>query len=588
MVFQSLFPSTKEALESRPRARRSGFEQLMSNVGGAISGAAGAVGGAVQGFNQWAGQTQQSIAQGMKAVVGAGVDELFYASGGDAAPGSGGTGGAQGLAPTESGGAMGPDNTVTYPHDQMIAEAQAKLQAASRSFSLFQALEGETLSPEARAQLDQLREETKIEVGRINEQINNFMRGQDSFQRLSQQHQGIVDTAVSSGKAAVASSRNTVQQNISTIKGEGLSAVEQATGRAMDAAVAALPDVDAQDAYYTYVRGGTVSNEERAKQEAAATESMREIDSLIASNISLNASSESAIANATAAAADAQIDLMGITDRQTRLMTATALDNSLRQSVYNLVTQRQDLERNLARNEQAILNEERTRNEDKFGLAINPTPEGMFMNTLLDEVDAGMSKIGISLNPAQDEALAADIVAWAGMPASDVRRTEITTRWAIALGKDPTEIMQIMNDASSVANHMYSQVSNMEGQTRFAPGSPLLATLIYQGASTSLPPEVAAQYANSPSFHELIRMQSNGRTNNSRGGSMLGIGGLPLETYEAMGINYDDIANDPVAQMEALVLYIQQAYGDPAYALQQYMSTGEFGALDLSGQEAIR
>ena len=562
-----LFPSTREALSSRGRRKHGGSPTGLPLIPQPAAGGT-APAPTTPPQTEWNYPTNARTRDTERSFDWWGMDAEGQA--------------AETLSPTEQ-----APTALQGPHFN-AESAMSELNTASRNFTLFQALEGETLSPEARAQLDGLKEETRIQVTRLNDQINNYMRGQDSFQRLTQGHQGMVDESIATGRAAIESSRNATQQNIATIKGEGLTAVESATARAMDSAVAALPEVQAQDAYYNYVRGGTVSNEERARQEGEVTESMKEIDNLIASNISLNAQSQSTISNATARAADAQVNLMGITDRQQRLMTTTGLDNDLRQSVYNLVTQRQDLERNLARNEQALLNEERNRNEDKFGLGIDPTPQGMFYNTLAQELDAGTSALGVNLTPPQAEGVVKMFEAWSALMPGDPGRAAIEQQIGQLLKIDPARANGLLMDADRAATAVFNEVSNLGDRTSFTPGSPAMVSLLYQGGlQGNVPPELADQFANSSSMQELINMQSKGKVNASRGGNMLGLGGLSRETYKALGYEWDEIKEDPIAQAAALMAYVVQAYGDPAYALQQYMNTGEFGQLDLSDQEAI-
>jgi hypothetical protein len=147
------------------------------------------------------------------------------------------------------------------------------------------------------------------------------------------------------------------------------------------------------------------------------------------------------------------------------------------------------------------------------------------------------------------------------------------------LGINPDDLEAALLKAQRVADTTYDTVTNFRGN-RVTPGTTQAAALLFQGAlEAGLDPEVASALANSNVVHALMEIQSGGRFGVERGGNLAGLGGLPRDTYEMMGYDYDEIRGDPIMEAAAFLTYIMTVYGDPAAALSDYMATKSFGTL---------
>jgi hypothetical protein len=251
--------------------------------------------------------------------------------------------------------------------------------------------------------------------------------------------------------------------------------------------------------------------------------------------------------------------------------------------VYDLVQSRQSIQRELERGIAAIEQEDAARRSgtiDELGLMIDPTPTGIFTTSFVNELDIAFDRIAPGLPPLQAEGALAAAQQWAATGRGDPNRDALVLEMATSMGADPVKLKQALEQAEGRAAITANQAQNWDSNNRFTPGSPALVYGIFNTAlELGWPAEIAAQWANSATLHQLIKQQSGGRVGASSGATMRGIGGLSEESYRQLGINYEEIEGDVHEELKALLLYVQGVYGDPRAALSQSLDEQQFGVL---------
>lgn len=473
-----------------------------------------------------------------------------------------------------------------FERQAFLDEANRKLNEASASFVMFQKLESENLSPEARAAVGQMREDAARSVNEINAQIQRYMTGIETFNDLSQQGRSLVEGQLLRSQDVVNASRSTADENLEVLTGRGVGAVEQASANATAEIVNSMGEAVAQsgqDPRYLSVFGGVENAPRRAELEAQATEGIRELENIVASNVASVGSLQQDINDASARAASAQLELVGITDAKSRLQAQTMLETSLRNSVYDLVQSRQTIERELERGIAALELEDRnarTAQIDELGLNIDPTPIGLMANQFNITLDEEVGRLGVDLTVVEAATFAADSETWLGLARNDPRRAELVATMAAKFGMDPGLLQTALQRAEGEGAIVAREAESWDENTSFTPGSTALAYGIYTTAlELGWLPDDAAFWANSMSLHHLIGQQSGGRVGARSGATLGGIGGLSEDAYRQLGIDYAEIEGDVREELKALLLYVQAVYGNPRSALAASLDEGQFGVL---------
>lgn len=576
ILTRAVAPSTKEVIKQRQNPR----QQRRMTTGEAMGAAfmATPFGGVVQGAQ----------------AIGAGIDmanQIFPGDSTHALTHGGQQSRPASQSPATTGGPGGlQQQAESYRNEALqsrafIEAANSALNRASQQFNLFQTLEGEGLSPDTRRLIDQMKEDATREVNQINDQIGRYLTGIEVFNEMSRQGRAATEGAVATAQDVIGASRSAGQQNIEALAGAGVSGVEQAAAQATADTINAMGETQAQEGFENDLRvfGGVEGAQERPVAEQKATESIRELEGLVASNITDVSQLQGQINDAAANAASAQVELLGITDKKQRLQARAGLETSLRNSVYDLVQSRQSIQRELDRGISALEEEDAARKTglvDQLGLGIDPTPQGIFTTSFIDSLDRAVTKLAPDLTDLQAEGLMAKAQLWARLGPGSPERTQEAIEIAVSLGVDPQEVMRALERSEATAAVIARQASNWDTNKQFTPGSPALVYGIYNTAlELGWDPQDAAEWANSASLHQLIKQQSGGRVGASSGATLRGIGGLSEDIYSQLGIDYAEIEGDVHEEMKAFLIYVASVYGDPRSALSTSLDEQQFGVL---------
>lgn len=465
-----------------------------------------------------------------------------------------------------------------------IARINQEVDQIARQFQAFQQLESEGLSPAARDAVRQLKEDAAIQIGRINDEIARLQSGAAMYQDVSARGRGLVEGTLATARAGVNAASDRITAGIDQATGTGVSAVRESVARGAAEAVGALPELQydspsGPDFYF----GGAASPNYRAALEEQASADIREIEGLVGGSISNIGNLSQDIARLSNQAANSQLDLLGVTDEISRLEATTVLQNRLETDIRNLVQNRQDIERETSRIISGIErddSQQRMGQIDQFGLGFSTDPGEIYVNHFIDEFSSVAQAKGWVLNPRQEEEFAAALEEWVGLPSNDPKRESAIQLWASQLNADEDELTAALQQSTVKADRVWQQLQQTGLRSKLEPGSLGMAWVIAQAAQEAgLPPEAVNEWANSNVLHALIATQSGGRVGYQGGGNLFGIGGLPLDTYEMMGVDYESIKGDAVQEMAALVSYLYAVYGDPRAAAESFMESKSFGTI---------
>ena len=133
-------------------------------------------------------------------------------------------------------------------------------------------------------------------------------------------------------------------------------------------------------------------------------------------------------------------------------------------------------------------------------------------------------------------------------------------------------VVEEMRGAIIRANEEVEKATNWADTLVFEPGGVALRT----GLATVLlevyqNEDEAEQMGRSVYLAEIINTRSGGKVTNydpEANGNQFGLGNLPMHTYEALGYSAEMLEDNPEAQLEALVRFIEKKYGPNYEGLQ--------------------
>lgn len=503
-----------------------------------------------------------------------------------------------------------------------VASTQQRLSEAASNFKLFETLYAEgNLSPQAQAALDEAYEQAVLGVEQINDEINNKLAQLQAGQEIL----GVDPETGMPGPAEVSAAGMVPGVSGQRSKWGGTPAATAAIGETFERATARAlqtqPNVQGTSGPFTFVRGGAESDAHRAMQEAQIRDFIGQADDLIvqgAGGQDYRAKADSLAREAAAL----QLDVLGIQDQNARMDMQLAFEQQLRRDIDDLVAQRQSIIDQFEDIEVALAEEDLAQGASKYALAFDASPEGAYLDAFETRMDEFLTQQGFeetvegeydavmdvasmiaSLDDRSIELLEQGVSAQAAgrptMPGGvpDPNREELAEldpaqvqqlaaveqsidMTAKRFGLDPTEFKNNAIRARRAAQRIKQEIDNLGSAKRIEPGSHAAAYAIFQEAAPRLGEDAAQALANSPAMHRIIGVGSGGKVGAQKGGSIVGIGGLSRETYEAMGIDYDTIKGDLSAELGALIDYLIVAYGgDPVAALMDMRDSKVWGRM---------
>jgi hypothetical protein len=474
-------------------------------------------------------------------------------------------------APTGKGGS---NNIERVPSQELYQQAMDKLNQSQNLFNLFEALKNEPLSPQAQQQIQYLQEDTAQQLADIDYQLQNAIMREEAFEKLQAMGRAQAEGIMDYGRSVVDSGAASAAAGISGDTNTGLQNIGRVFDEAGAAAVNALPEELQTQGDLVFVMGGAEHADRRAELEAESQASARELQGLMESSVSDGAEFSQRINELSARAANAQIDLMGIQDEQMRHRSRMQLETGIRNEVYNLTTQRRDIEKNASRAERALREEADMRASgfmDRFGLGIDPTPEGVFDTVFTDGVESFLDRRGVSLSPIQRQNFD-DAAGLYATSMSEEDKQAALAQMSVVTGLPITQIQRSLDSSLGNADRIYQDMASGDFSNA-QPGSQAFGVLVAQTAmEMGVEPGLAVEWANSPSLHEYIRIASGGRAGAEKGGNLRGIGAIPEDVYETYGYSWEEVKGDPRKEMEVFLGYLMaHTGGDPSALLNEFM-----------------
>ena len=426
-----------------------------------------------------------------------------------------------------------------------------------------------------------VRDDSGVALERIDERIQAFEQGADFADQFDANSRARFEQVLAEQQVNVAAAGQSAQQRIADAAGITRTAIqdgfERASANAIDAALGETKDAGEG---FVSVFGGSISAAEQARQEERISDSMSELQNLVDGNVASTANIQQRIAAASSTAASAQIEMINVRDQSARAAAQLTLDTQLRTTIDNLLQQRDDIERN---RDQALAAMELDRNAaeaqaagrvDQFSLGYEVGAQGAAFDGLDNYFTSAFERAELQLTGPQEALFGEFLNTYLG--GLNIQRAQTAAEFVQVFsqetGVDPQVVGKWISDATTIYDDtlVSQQVSEFSPDIQYSGGSRELADLIFSAANSidGLPPGFAESIANSNALHSLIDIQSGGKVGMRKGGDLVGLGGLPVGVYTAIGADLDSVLGDPILEMQVLLKYIVAKYGgDPAAAL---------------------
>jgi hypothetical protein len=252
-------------------------------------------------------------------------------------------------------------------------------------------------------------------------------------------------------------------------------------------------------------------------------------------------------------------------------------------AIDSLVTDRQATEELMALDDAELLADPSLFAQPQLNVDVQFDPEGRTQVALLEEVEGILEQsFGGTIPPEIVSAFTneagegiIDLVAQGVLDPESDQFAQLLSQ--AAPGVDPALMRSALVQGLETARIRHEAFDTALDQNQYQAGSIQLIYALFQAAlGAGLDVQTAGQVAEDRNIHHVIDVYSGGKVGMTGTGGRAGLGMLTPEAYKRLGFDPESTIGDPVAELEAIILYMMEA-GNPAVRLQTFFESGVWG-----------